>query len=126
METIKSFLRKIDPFGVPFSFKYKLRQKYTTSTGGLFLIIFIVSAFIVSIYYFIPFYHRENITAVYYTLILPYSERINFAESKSSFAFGFNCWTGNDGTTADQLLKVDFQYHYCTMKIMIIKEQYLL
>ena len=49
---------------------------------------------------------------VYYTLILPYAERINFAESNSTLAFGFNCWTGNDGTTADQLLNVDFLYHH--------------
>ena len=111
MESIKAFLRKIDPFGVPFSFKYKSKQNYTTSTGGLFLFIFIAFALIVFVYYFIPFYERKNITAVYYTLILPYAERINFAESKSSLAFGFNCWTGNDGTTADQLLKVEFVYH---------------
>ena len=111
MESIKAFLRKIDPFGVPFSFKYKSKQNYTTSTGGLFLFIFIAFALIVFVYYFIPFYERKNITAVYYTLILPYAERINFAESKSSLAFGFNCWTANDGTTADQLLKVEFVYH---------------
>ena len=110
MESIKSFLRKIDPFGVPFSFKYKLKQNYTTSIGGLFLLIFMVAALIVFVYYFIPFYKRKNITAVYYTLILPYAERISFAESKSSLALGFNCWTGNDGTTADQLLKIDFKY----------------
>ena len=110
MESIKSFLRKIDPFGVQFSFKYKSKNYYTSSKGGLFLLIFFVAAFIVFIYYFIPFYRRENITAVYYTLILPHAERINFAESKSTLSFGFNCWTGNDGTTADQLLKVDFKY----------------
>ena len=112
MESIKTFLRKIDPFGVPFSFKYKSKQSYTTSTGGLFLLIFIVLSFIVFTYYFIPFYKRENITAVYYTLIMPIAERINFAESKSSLAFGFSCWTGNDGTTADQLLQIDFKYHH--------------
>ena len=112
MDSIRIFLRKIDPFGVPFSFKYKLKQNFTTSTGGLFLMLFICLTLIVAVYYFLPFYHRENMTAVYYTLILPVAERINFAESKSSLAFGFNCWTGNDGTTADQLLKLDFQYHY--------------
>ena len=112
MESIKSFLRKIDPFGVSFSFKYKSKHNYTTSTGGLFLLIFIVLALIVFIYYFIPFCQRKNITAVYYTLILPNAERISFAESKTAMAFGFNCWTGNDGTTADQLLNVDFLYHH--------------
>ena len=112
MESIKIFLRKIDPFGVPFSFKYKSKQYYTTSTGGLFLILFVALALIVFIYYYIPFSERKNITAVYYTLILPYAERISFAESKSTLAFGFNCWTGNDGTTADQLLSVGFTYHH--------------
>ena len=110
MESIKSFLRKIDPFGVQFSFKYKSKNYYTSSKGGLFLLIFFVAALIVFVYYFIPFYRRKNITAVYYTLILPHAERINFAESKSTLSFGFNCWTGKDGTTADQLLKVDFKY----------------
>ena len=110
MESIKSFLRKIDPFGVPFSFKYKSKEKYTTSIGGLSLIIFIVAAVIVFVYYSIPFYHRENFTSVYYTLIMPYAERINFEESKTDMAFGLNCWTANDGTTADQLFKMDFKY----------------
>ena len=41
---------------------------------------------------------------------MPHAERINFAESKSTLSFGFNCWTGNDGTSADQLLKVEFKY----------------
>jgi len=112
MESIRIFLRKIDPFGVPFSFKYKQKQNYTTSTGGLFLLIFLVLAVIVFVYYFIPFYHRENYTAVYYTLILPYAERINFEESESTISFGFNCWNGTNGTTADQLLKLSFTYHY--------------
>ena len=112
MESIKSFLRRIDPFGVPFSFKFKSKEKYTTPTGGLFLILFIALTLIVFIYNFIPFYHRENLTAIYNTLIVPSAERINFTESKSALSFGFNCWTGTDGTTADQLLKVDFTYHY--------------
>ena len=43
---------------------------------------------------------------------MPYAERISFAESKSTLSFGFNCWTGKDGTTAEQLLNVDFKYHY--------------
>ena len=40
------------------------------------------------------------------------TERISFADSKTGFAIGLNCWTGNDGTTADQLLKVDHYYVY--------------
>ena len=111
MESLKSFLRKIDPFGVPFSFKYKSKEKHTTSIGGLFLLLFIVLALIVFVYYSIPFYKRKNYTTVYYTLIMPNAEIINFSESKTSLAFGLNCWTGNDGTTADQLFSIDIKYH---------------
>ena len=112
MESVKSFLSRIDPFGVPFSFKFKSKESYTTPTGGLFLILFLALTLIVFVYNFIPFYRRGNLTAVYYTLIVPKAERINFVESKSTLSFGLNCWTGTDGTTADQLFKVVFTYHY--------------
>ena len=35
MKRIKSLLKKIDVFGVPFSFRYKQDDKYQTSLGGL-------------------------------------------------------------------------------------------
>ena len=40
METIKSILRKIDLFGVPFSFKYQSEEKFTTAFGGLVVALF--------------------------------------------------------------------------------------
>ena len=112
MNSLKNFLRKIDFFGVPFSFKYKNKEKYTTAVGGFFVVLFIGAALFLGIYYFIPFYNRKNYTTVYYTLTMSETERISFAESKTGFAIGLNCWTGNDGTTADQLLKVDHYYVY--------------
>ena len=110
MESIKSFLCKIDIFGVPYSFKYKSEDKYTTPLGGLVVLLFVTAALILGIYYFIPFYNRKNFTTVYYTLTTPKADRINFAETKEAFSFGLNCWTGKDGTTADQLFNVDFKY----------------
>ena len=112
MESIKSFLSKIDIFGVPYSFKYKSEDKYTTPLGGLIVLLFVSAALILGIYYFIPFYNRKNFTTVYFTLTTPQANRINFAETKTALAFGLNCWTGNDGTTADQLFKIDFKYIY--------------
>ena len=110
MESFKSFLCKIDIFGVPYSFKYKSEDKYTTPLGGLVVLLFVTAALILGIYYFIPFYNRKNFTTVYYTLTTPKADRINFAETKAAFSFGLNCWTGKDGTTADQLFNVDFKY----------------
>ena len=110
MESIKSFLCKIDIFGVPYSFKYKSEDKYTTPLGGLVVLLFISASIILGVYYFIPFYNRKNFTTVYYTLTTPQADKINFAETKAALSFGLNCWTGKDGTTADQLFNVDFKY----------------
>ena len=110
MKFLKSSLRKIDIFGVPYSFKFKSEEKYKTPIGGLFLILLFSAGLGMGIYYFIPFYNRKTFTTVYYTLRTAKAERINFAESKTPMAFGLNCWEGYDGTTADQLLKVDFLY----------------
>ena len=69
MKSVKSFLRKIDVFGVPYSFKYREKEKYTTSFGGLFIVLFIFAALFMGIYYFIPFYNREKIILQYISLL---------------------------------------------------------
>ena len=111
MDSIKLFLRKIDIFGVPYSFKYKSEERYTTTIGGFVVILFIILCVSFGIYYFIPFYNRKNFTAVYYTLSTANAAPISFLDSKTAMAFGLNCWTGNDGTTADQLFRLDFKYY---------------
>ena len=111
IDSIKLFLRKIDIFGVPYSFKYKSEERYTTTIGGFVVILFIILCISFGIYYFIPFYNRKNFTAVYYTLSTANAAPISFLDSKTAMAFGLNCWTGNDGTTADQLFRLDFKYY---------------
>ena len=112
MKSIKSFLRKLDVFGVPYSFKYRDKEKYTTALGGLFVVLFIVAALFMGIYYFIPFYNRKNYTTVYYTLTMAKTEVVNFGVSETAFAIGLNCWTGNDGTVASDLFRIDHKYIY--------------
>ena len=112
MDFTKSILRKIDIFGVPYSFKYKSEERYTTTIGGFAVILFIILCVSFGIYYFIPFYNRKNFTAVYYTLSTANAAPISFLDSKTAMAFGLNCWTGRDGTTADQLFKLDFKYYH--------------
>ena len=53
MKALKSFLRKIDVFGVSYAFKYKEKEKYTTALGGFFVVLFIAAAAFMGIYYFI-------------------------------------------------------------------------
>ena len=112
METIKSILRKIDLFGVPFSFKYQSEEKFTTVFGGLVVTFFSLFSLMMGIYYFIPFYNRKNFTTVYYTLSTSQAERVSFSNSKSTVSLGLNCWTGSDGTTADELFKLDLKYFF--------------
>ena len=112
MKTIKKLLKKIDVFGVPYSFKYKKKERYTTALSGLFVLLFLFVALCLAIYYFIPFYNRKNYTTVFYTLTMSHTERISFSQSETAFAIGFNCWTGKDGTKADQLFTLDYKYIY--------------
>ena len=112
MKSVKSFLRKIDVFGVPYNFKYREKEKYTTAFGGLFIVLFIFAALFMGIYYFIPFYNRKNYTTVYFTLKMAQTEKVNFGESETAFAIGLNCWTGSDGTVASDLFRIDHKYIY--------------
>ena len=91
MKIIKDFLRKIDVFGVTFNFKYKSKDKYSTSIGGLFVFLFSILACYMGIYYFIPFYQRKNFTILYYTMNLNYTETIKLKEANAAFAIGLNC-----------------------------------
>ena len=112
MRNIKGFLRKFDVFGVPYSFKYKSKEKYYTSIGGFFTLLFIALALFFGIYNFLPFYNKKNFTAVYYVLKLDKTEQVYFDKSKVAFSIGLNCWTGSDGTKADDLFDVIHKYIY--------------
>ena len=110
--SIKSFLRKLDVFGVPYAFKYRDKEKYRTALGGLFVLLFIGAALFMGIYYFIPFYNRKNYTTVYYTLAMAQTEIVNFGVSETAWAIGLNCWTGYDGTVASDLFRIDHKFIY--------------
>ena len=91
MKIIKDFLRRIDVFGVTFNFKYKSKDKYSTSIGGLFVFLFSILACYMGIYYFIPFYQRKNFTTLYYTMNLNYTETIKLKEANAAFSIGLSC-----------------------------------
>ena len=95
MKKIKSFLKKIDSFGVPYSFRYKTKKNYTTSLGGIVLILFFVLVFSFVIYYFIPFAGMKNFSNIYYITNLPKPEPINLNSSKSPFSLGLFCENNN-------------------------------
>ena len=110
IKVVKRCLKKFDIFGVNLFFKYKQEDKYKTSVGGLFFIIFCVIVAVVGIYYFIPFINRKNFSTVYYSMNLQGSEEINFHKSKAGFGIGFACPEDKDGTKVEDILNFTLNY----------------
>ena len=110
MKKIKSILRKLDVFAVPFSFKYKNGDKYSTSFGGFIFLAFCSVVLTAGIYQFIPFINRKNYSLVYYSMKLPTAERIKLKESKAAFAIGFDCREGANGIKAEDILQLKLNY----------------
>ena len=53
MSAIKSFFTMVDIFGVNYNFRYKDKEKYQTALGGFIVILFVIAAITMAIYYFI-------------------------------------------------------------------------
>ena len=111
MKSIKKFLKKFDVFGVPFQFKFQEEGTYTTSLGGFFFIGFCIMVLVVGIYYCIPFLNRKNFSIIYYSMNMANTDQIKLDESKAAFAVGLNCYDDDDGTKAEDLLKLDLNYY---------------
>ena len=115
MKSIKTFLRTIDIFGIPLTFRYKKKDKYSSSLGGLTIIIFCILALTFGIYYFIPFVKRQNLSIIYYTMNIPKTEEIKFKESKAAFAIGLDC-------EANGRFKAEDVFHIDALFVNYIKE----
>ena len=91
MKSFKGFLRKIDIFGVPFNFKYKSKDKYSTPFGGFILLLIISLSLAFGIYYLQPFLKRKNLSIIYYTMNIPKTEQIRLKDSQAIFTVGLTC-----------------------------------
>ena len=109
MKGIKNILKKIDIFGSPFNFKYKSKDRYSTSFGGLFIVIFFIIALTFGIYYFIPFYKRKNLSIIYYTMNIAKTEKIRLKDSQAAFYIGLDCDDKTEIKVAD-ILKLEMKY----------------
>ena len=109
MKKLKSFLKNIDCFGVPYSFKYKTKEKYQTSIGGLVYIIFCIFLISFTIYFFVPFSNMKNFSSIYYTMNIPKGEQINLRQSKIPLSFGLIC-NDNSDILSQNLFELDAKY----------------
>ena len=111
MKCLRKFLKKLDVFGVSYSFKYKNDEKYTTATGGLTIVIFAVVVLVYGVYFFIPFYNRENLNIIYYSMNMPETESIKLYKSEANFAVGLDCEIDKKTSlTCDDLFNVEIAY----------------
>ena len=111
MSAIKSFFTMIDIFGVNYNFRYKDKEKYQTALGGFIVILFVIAAITMAIYYFIPFVNRKNYTIVYYTMNLAKTEEVDLFASESNFAVGLICEKNKKETRKiDELLDLKSRY----------------
>ena len=109
MKDIKKFLKKLDLFGVNLNFKYQANDTYTTSLGGLFILIFGLVALSFGIYNFIPFIKRKNLNIIYYTMNIAKTEQIKFKDSKALFNIGFHC-DENNGFKVRNIFDLDSKF----------------
>ena len=111
MEAIKSFLTTIDIFGITYSFRFKDKERYQTSLGGLILVLFIILVISFGIYYFLPFLNRRNYSIVYYTMNLAVTEEVNLFQSESNIAVGLDCEDNkNEKLSPHDLFTISINY----------------
>ena len=92
MDKIKKILRKFDLFGVFFTFRFDKKESYSTSLGGLFILLFLILSMYLIFYNFISFIHRDKFSTIYYTINIPKTEKIVLKDSKTAFTIGFECY----------------------------------
>ena len=110
MKGYKKMLKRFDLFGVSFIFRYNNEDKYSTPLGGFFSIVYSLLVLVVGTYYFIPFFRRKNFSIAYYSINLASTEQMNLKKSETAFSVGLDCDNGEDGTKAEDIFNLDFQY----------------
>ena len=86
MKSIKKFLKKLDLSGMPLTFKYKSKDKYSISLGGFIILIFCLIVLYLGIYYIIQFINKKNFTTIYYIANIPKTETIKLKDSNVTFS----------------------------------------
>ena len=107
---MKEKIKKIDFFGVSFSFKYKSEEKYSTFLGGIVCLLFSAISIIYFIINLIPFVQSENFTLQFYTMNLNNTEDMRLKESKIAFAFGLTCRKENETKIVRELFNLNLEF----------------
>jgi hypothetical protein len=88
---IKNLFKTIDYFGVNFNFHYKTKEKYTSFSGGIVFLIYLIMALIFVLINFKALLNRENMSIISYRVYKPSTDSINFKNYSLMHAFGIKC-----------------------------------
>ena len=110
MKNLKSFLKKIDGFGVHYLFRYKTKKKYTTPLGGIVIILFYILLISFVIFYFVPFALKKNFTSIYYITNLQKAPPINLNREKSTFSIGLTCENKKIDMNSQNLFELETKF----------------
>ena len=105
LDFIKSFLRKIDYFGVHFTFQYQSKEKFHSVTGGLIFFFFLLLSTIYTMITISNLIQRKNKTVIYYKMEIPKTDTINFDNYTLTNAFGVVC-NGKDEGREDEFFSI--------------------
>ena len=113
---IKCFLKKINLFGISFSFKYNSEEEYKSAYGGIVTVIFFLLWTLSFIINSIPFVKNYNYTLDYYTMNSKKSDAITIKlnEFSTDFAFGLKCEDDNDNNItkrANELFDLELKFY---------------
>ena len=132
LNTLKNFLKKIDYFGIEFTFEYESKDKYHSITGGIVFLFFILISLIYTLITLTNLIQRKNLTVVYYKMQIPSTDSINFDNYTLTNAFSVVCSGQNSSDISDyfsiqtnkvsltqyngevQREKIQLNYSYCT------------
>lgn len=117
MKQVKKFFKKCDLFSVPFSFRYRNNDTFSTFSGGFLSIIFCVIAFLFGINFFIAFCKRKNFSLFFNSINKKEKEGINFDSEQYAIAIRFDCDKKNNEVTNYLKLEVKYKKKILSTKI---------
>ena len=111
-EKVINFMGDYDIFAVPFNFKYKRMDKYSTPLSLIFCNLYIIFSIYFIEFNFILFITRQNFDLKIHSLVDNYKNRIYVMNSKLDFVYRLDCWLYESTKPLEDLLQVDITASY--------------
>ena len=94
------FFKTLDYFGVQINFNFKSKNKYTSVSGGLTFVIYVIVCVAYISINFVYFLGKKHKTVIYYDKELFKTDDINFHKYNTTFALDMEC-SNYDGKLGD-------------------------